>query len=1336
MKIVRSIGNSITGFDDPQAALPQDKRAGLARRVVPKADRAETINSHDLPDWIGAKPDLAIRQIISILDKVIKKPRHLKDFNVIAYVDRTRLAQELWARLTVKLAPTEFEATWNAKVHPYAKFKLNESNPAADDNAKAIKAAQNPNATAGSKPSARETFEGRWHSVFWKFDENGNPDFPAIAEKILEHAFEQERVLSQTGSKVRKKGKDETQKGLIFQRAKSIADGANNPIMRRNGLNLEDGSDDQAWTKAEEDDYFRTDIAKDIHASCCEFSGRNEPLHASHIGQILFDHFGPIIKQELPEEQRFRLWRLHNEVRKFYRLLAKSERFRRASRAMVANDAYDSTKAELAQKEAERLAAILPKDKAALLKAIGAKDRNADFSELIRLGKVIIHASDTSGAESGMDADSFKQRVNELITSKGQAEIKRNEAFVRVWRNATGLSFQTLRTLTKAAGHADDLSGKDESICAADDARAADLDAKIGILFGDKAAKSGECRSAIFKSRDDASATETMWGLLRIAATIRNRTNHFMIKDRLVDLVKAGVVIANDQPPALAQRRGEVVSQATLEQCKALLDFDIALQAEVIASSLRALKADAFLTQDHANSLAAELATTSDSELMLPRFMAMLRKAKNLVGNNVDNWPTPLQKVAGIDLRNLPEATDANRCKIGLLRTVYESGFRAWLADGAPTGENFAAAVRLLLDAKSKRIATIQEEHKQFYQLAESRLADLRLDSFEDIGALIAELTRISAEASGNTLRYKPIRGKQRSFSEEIEAFKQEFVAALFSKYLGEKELGWIWEIPEDPLEVPADLDALPTATSLQFENWAPQFYTWLYFLPPDTVSLLRHQFRKTLVLENKHEAQADDASASTLRELDRLMGLYTRVQGAGFAGTEGGAAQAIAALCYEDPAQASAVFSQLPEDQEKYRISGTLRGLREITRFGHLTPMTKLYGLHKVTKAEVETLMNLRDPKTEETAKALFQRKNSLHDELVALNDESPKANATAIAAHCADYRDAVTATTIHDFTVRAARLDEHIRVHQLMMKVVGRLLDFTLMWERDRSYLLMGMLYRQWQDEGRADALCIVGGQDKENGKTLSLSLPDAEGRATLTCNLWSERLGFDKDFARNALVTLSEKNSAAYLRYFHQDSNQAIPNPLDANRWDNIKRNAPTGGGPQRGKQKIRNDFAHYNAINKSGERGPHLTYAVNAVRSLFGYDRKLKNAVSGAIVQVLEREGLRLEWKLEGDRLKHPQVMPVLDKHLDFLRRDAGAGAVLPLPIPRHSPRFVSMAKGLFEHDKGGWREIKEEKGKKSRKGSLRYPRSLRDAEAGIVPDAILSLEYSELPSESK
>ena len=82
-----------------------------------------------------------------------------------------------------------------------------------------------------------------------------------------------------------------------------------------------------------------------------------------------------------------------------------------------------------------------------------------------------------------------------------------------------------------------------------------------------------------------------------------------------------------------------------------------------------------------------------------------------------------------------------------------------------------------------------------------------------------------------------------------------------------------------------------------------------------------------------------------------------------------------------------------------------------------------------------------------------------------------------------CEDYQTKATDAAIYNFQITGARLRDHARLHQLMMRLLGRLLDFTLMWERDKQYVYLGMLYRHLQEGIAADR----GGQGSGPGAAL---------------------------------------------------------------------------------------------------------------------------------------------------------------------------------------------------------------------------------------------------------
>jgi hypothetical protein len=83
----------------------------------------------------------------------------------------------------------------------------------------------------------------------------------------------------------------------------------------------------------------------------------------------------------------------------------------------------------------------------ALFRLVDAMGRNQDLGALVRLGKVI-HYEGSAGAGDrvGGALDNWPGDVlaSRFWTSDGQAEIKRNEALVRVWRRLLALANRTL----------------------------------------------------------------------------------------------------------------------------------------------------------------------------------------------------------------------------------------------------------------------------------------------------------------------------------------------------------------------------------------------------------------------------------------------------------------------------------------------------------------------------------------------------------------------------------------------------------------------------------------------------------------------------------------------------------------------------------------------------------------------------------------------------------------------------------------------------------------------------------------------------------------------------
>ena len=394
---------------------------------------------------------------------------------------------------------------------------------------------------------------------------------------------------------------------------------------------------------------------------------------------------------------------------------------------------------------------------------------------------------------------------------------------------------------------------------------------------------------------------------------------------------------------------------------------------------------------------------------------------------------------------------------------------------------------------------------------------------------------------------------------------------------------------------------------------------------------------------------------------------------------------------------------------------------------------LEKIFRKHKVTVDEVEAFTSLDTSET----KALFESRSELRKKIQAFVKEK-STDLEPLTDACSEYKEIATETALYTFRANAARLAEHARLHQLLMRVVGRLTDFTLIWERDAIYVFLGMLYRQLEDKGGVRVVARPTGGGKVPTH-IGIQLPDkmdlsrgigaTEQGNDRFLRLWDDDNGFSLPYFIHIKGLLDKENAQLFQRYFDSIAEEN-PKDVAAAKVQRAKGKRPRKSEFRKGKRQIRNDFAHYNVVSAKNNR-INLTYLTNAVRSLLSYDRKLKNAVSKAIKDIVTDDGLTIEWQLDQDRMKHPLVMPDVETHLTMVR-DANAGNVW-FNLPRRSVRYTSMVKALFDFDTGGYRRPINRNGKKERKGRLDYPEAFWRTYADHVPTGMF-IHYPELPSE--
>lgn len=1359
MKVLRSKGLSYT-----EAGKAGDDIGQLARGLALKGENALTpsrfrgdpkVAPEKLADFVGEDYALVLRQTVSVLDKVIRKPGSLRKCALQTYVDRTFLAAQLWRRLSDRCengilslpegkgAFKKFAESWDWKVHPYARKKCDTTSPETDMNAKFI-------VDFGDPRVARQDANGRWHAVFWK-EKNGKPDYAATADAIFDHLFVQEMTIK---DKVREKLNAATGKvaptgcGLIAGRGASIAKSANDPRTPRSEKKVLPREIDHILLAA----YFESDIAAKIFTAVTSETNQKASFDARRVGSMLFEHFKPLLKAYAENDQaRSNLWKLHNKVRQYYQKILRGERFRRAFR-----DACNRPEAD------DILKKVLPENRTRLCNILEAKDRNADISKLIRLGKMVVHASNLP-TDTPDPQKVFEERMDYFATSEGQSEIKRNETFTRVWRNSVAMSLRTLKAWvdprnevsvkSKGGFENEDIASANVGALLCGRFKVEEFNDHLPLVFGDKAVASNnnKSRTSIFADISDAGKVEMQWAFLRLAAELRNRCNHFNTKDRLINVLRNGVLKQMDSDTPIANRKGMEVSGTVLDKFAELLTFDRKLQANVLRDDLNRLEVRRYVTQENLGFLLEQLRPTASHDLILPKFMSVISRAHEI--GKPDKHPAGF---TNLDLDNLAMTNRGpNHFKICVLRMLYGAGFQAWLNDLEDTDRAFIGqTIESVLEAQHARVRKAKE--RAFYAVAESILDEMQLESATSLNELFAKLLSRSSAQERENQTYRARAGIQKDRMDILNKFKLDLFGKLFGIYLKESKLDWIWQVkdllPEGDKPQPLIARDLGQNESPVDAEWKAQFYGWLYLVPSDEIALLRYQFRKTLVLEGKSAGETPAELIALLDDIDELMGLYTSVQSAGFSGKEH-VARLGATAFYEDDNQFAQIYS---EENETHHMSfpGTRRGLRQILRLGDLAVLQKIFDRHKITREEVNAFSSLLS----ENTKTLFEERNGLHDKIYAAVD-AQKTDTPQFMEWCGTYRDRASQTALYQFQAAGARLTEHARLHHLLLKVVGRLTDFTLTWERDQHCLMLGMLYREFDGalkveidrETKRVGICLketarktFAEEVKKNAKHFGQS-PEKRQQDDIDSGfvpLWSDTRGFALSLHFELLSIISDDRlQNIYKRHFGW---LTAPNNLDIEadkrRRETEKKtrypepNKLTGKEPCfSGKRRIRNDFAHFNVLSTKKAQ-LNLNYAVNAVRSLLSYDRKLKNAVPKAIKDIIADEGLILDWQMHEDRLRNARIYPKCETHLATVR--AGEDADISFLIPRASVRFTSMVKALFEFDRGGYRAAVGAGKDRKRRGKLTYPEAMWRQYGDAIPESLRTVTYPELGSDSR
>ena len=1166
MRISRTIGESKTEFK-------ADNSNEIKRKIlsVGKNKRSDEIAS--LADELKDNSALVIKQVIGMIDKIIAKKDTLKGMpeNVVEAREKLgRACIEVLKQHDRYKNAAEMTETWEWKLHPYNERPL----PAGEEASKDI--------PLGSLSDSKK-YSGKWTKAFW-ICLDGEPEYDKIAKNICLHLF---------GSKRLTIGGSVLEGSLATQRARSIA----GSVQIKHP-----GPAPKPTVNLDVDFYWKSEFASEIHDLAIKKEKETYPrrLRSSDVGQILSKNFqtarerlassfpNPVAPGSIGHTSD--IGQVHSEVKKFYQSITRGSK--------------RGTKGK------EKLSTRLPKDNADLKRRLLQKQGNAKVMDLVRIGRVnYYHFKDGS-----------TQDPSRYWTSSGLTEIKHQEAFLRQWRTMVVMA---QRTANMWIGNTADISnklGRSASYTDYADPLENDLITHIKgnkvdtrsmashmpLIFGAKADFFGYDPH----KSDREMARAAMCSALRISQAIRNQVTHFGNRKTFVKKLENTICT-----PAYTDKK---IKNSLFK----LMKDDVREKTTRLIKDLTSFGVPSFANEQQAEYLIGCDKISASASIDLPRFNRVLERLSGVKEILKSEWKSNDPRKQLPDPARFSGLQDQwASCKFQSAKLIYETRFRKWLEDlSSGEGRQKLADAFVETRAQGDLLAKKARPNSKFYPLitAQSEKLPVFTEEHTTIGRYFDDLRGIvTAEMKSNT-RYTSNPKDAKRESAWIEAFKCDFLAFLFGEFMDREESRWILKLHSGstPSEAKTKLRE-PSPAKVRREPWKVNFYYFLHLCPVDEVARLLHQFRQSTerrpskdlkdLLDPEGTPAKDDATPQGLAE---IMELYLAMHNAKFSG----AASLHVLAPFKDLYEGDGFDRVFNADADDHLSQGMMRGLRQMLRFGNDRSFLNLINAGQVTRDEIDWCEEQKSKIATDQA----ERKR-LHKALCHARIKSKEDDAVEMLR---EYKQVVERIDKFTATASRIRLNDHLRAYHFALKVLARLLDYAVIWERDRYFVFLALYLQQ------------PGASLKELNKN-------------------------DKKIFKDRKVNCKF---------------------LDHDRQKEFNRMFGDSG-----HRKLRNELAHLAPLSESTEP-LNLTELINRTRAMMAYDRKLKNAVTRSIIDIAAEQGLELRFTMENHKLAFCRVASGKITHLKNLTFDKRVGENIRSLRPttrRQSELFEKFVTRLFE-----------------------------------------------------
>jgi len=1265
MRIIKPYGRSVIA------------KESLAERKIdlggePSGSKLKIYSVKELAD----NDKLVMAYWISVIDRIICKPieprkkqtEKEKQANQGAAASRAAIGDAAWEILQTELSA--FQANSRYKT---AKERTNDQEKLRDIWQQKIAA------LSSAKKQSNFFPRGRWYDIFAK---DCNPfkisqgEADRIADKISKHLYQKAYKYNKSSQPVHQKpGADKRRKscGVLNDTLKSIAVNSllNAEMHRRRLMPIGENIWQEYCSKAGE---FAAEIRNNILAAH-DSDDKTKPYHLSVMA--LRDIVWPKVFDKASDYnsavkgKNKHLLPIHKAVKQVYKTILKEAVLLHEKQKETFPKGSAGRDAMLAERRA-KLAGILPASNEAFYALLKNKQRNSEVNSLIRLGKVIHYTAsknkeydETNSINNFPDKEAIEN--SPYWSSQGQTEIKQNEAFVRVWRRALVFAAHNLKNWVDPKGELRDKEDREADILFSNFAYPeklgyqdiaqsgrSHLEQKFALSFGDSgiAAKNAapvENRQILLLA----------WSGLK---ALRNSAFHFKGMGSFVNGIKG---LAGTAPGAA-------------EFARELYNIDCGKRQERLKAVMQAAYFHLYFGISQIETIWQASALLSAEILPLPKLKSVLERAQKAWNRNIK--PQTDEKLSLIlPPYSTPQEREADEwalCQYNAAKILYENGFKTWLQNLSKNGSAelrryIETALANTTSAARSMNAKKDEDGEFVVAKAEKVLAALpqsgTMEKF--FAGLMSEIT---AEGRIQKQVYRNDPEKAQGFSAYLENLKCDVIAQAFSDYLSgiidKKDLFCARERKASEVQAGNVFSRLsPVKLKKPEEEWEGILYFLLHFMPVEEAGGLRQQLKKweLAVDAGETKGQREDErklAQSVLKAFD----LYIAMHDAQFLetkddslaeklGSAQGKAAEILSETYGDFYEGGeADFCKIFMPAGGQKGIGTdplLRELREMQRFGSrgLNELFRKLG-PEIKKSQVAAWLDEERARRDGQGIAQIQKeKIELHEQWI----DNPKSKdwfwfdavkkQWRLGVKAKQYQLLVNKVTRHRQLTAQVTLQNYLRLHRLIMAVLGRLVDFSRLWERDLYFVLLARLYEKQQE-----------GEVKKQGYLKSQFRLKKDG--LMKDGIYFLRSGQIVEAVKALKDEMLRGEINSVFGIGENDNSQIF----------------------------LRNYFAHLAMLSneKIAEEGIDLTQAVNKARRLMAYDRKLKNAVSKAVLDLLEREKIKLQW-MKVEKTARGHDLAQADIHSDFayhLKKSKTDKSQIKEPI--YGDDYIHMLKSLF------------------------------------------------------